>query len=202
MPVLINFKICDNAKECNGIAVCPTGAISWDDAKKAIVIDNSKCTSCGKCVPACMVDAIRVAKTDAEYKKIKKEFAADKRKASDLFIDRYGAMSTHPAFLIGEDKFGLEVEGSHKLTAAEIFNDSSIMCLLFSIPVKELFGKTEVKYRKVRLDGDALLKKYRISKLPSLLFFRDGRLVGKVEGYYDVKGKKELIGRIRKITSP
>ena len=23
MSVIINFKICDNAKECNGIAVCP-----------------------------------------------------------------------------------------------------------------------------------------------------------------------------------
>ena len=30
MAVLINFKICDNAKECNGIEVCPTGALSWD----------------------------------------------------------------------------------------------------------------------------------------------------------------------------
>lgn len=30
MPVLINFKICDNAKDCSGIAVCPTGALSWE----------------------------------------------------------------------------------------------------------------------------------------------------------------------------
>lgn len=31
MAVLVNFKICDNAKECGGIEVCPTGALSWDE---------------------------------------------------------------------------------------------------------------------------------------------------------------------------
>ena len=31
MAVLVNFKICDNAKECGGITVCPTGALSYDD---------------------------------------------------------------------------------------------------------------------------------------------------------------------------
>ena len=36
MPVLINFKICDNAKECGGIEVCPTGALSYDDENKSI----------------------------------------------------------------------------------------------------------------------------------------------------------------------
>ena len=40
MPVLINFKICDNAKECGGIAVCPTGAISYVENKESLVIDN------------------------------------------------------------------------------------------------------------------------------------------------------------------
>ena len=47
MPVLINFKICDNAKECNGIEVCPTGALSWNEEDQTIEIDNSKCIECG-----------------------------------------------------------------------------------------------------------------------------------------------------------
>ena len=38
MKALINFKICDNAKECSGISVCPTGAMSFDE---------EKCTNCG-----------------------------------------------------------------------------------------------------------------------------------------------------------
>ena len=42
MAVLINFKICDNAKECGGIDVCPTGALSWNDVDSKIEIDNDK----------------------------------------------------------------------------------------------------------------------------------------------------------------
>ena len=37
MSVLINFKICDNAKECSGVEVCPTEALSWNEKKKNII---------------------------------------------------------------------------------------------------------------------------------------------------------------------
>ena len=30
MSVLINFKICDNAEECDGVRVCPINALYWD----------------------------------------------------------------------------------------------------------------------------------------------------------------------------
>ncbi|RLG13363.1 MAG: hypothetical protein DRN66_04295 [Candidatus Nanohalarchaeota archaeon] len=63
MPVLINFKICDNAKECNGIDICPTEALFWGEKNNTIIIENSKCISCGKCEKACLVNAINVAKT-------------------------------------------------------------------------------------------------------------------------------------------
>jgi thioredoxin 1 len=199
MPVLINFKICDNAKECNGIVVCPVGALSWNEKKKTIVIDNKKCISCGKCEKACMVNAIHVAKNDAEYKKIKKEIDDDKRRLSDLYIDRYGAQPINPAFIITPDKFKTEVLESNKLVAAELFNNDSIMCLLFSVPFKELF-KGDIKYRKVETD-DTLMKKYGVKKLPSLLFFKNGKLLGKIEGFYHKDKKKELTEKINKIIS-
>ena len=199
MPVLINWKICDNAKECNGIEVCPTGALSWDDKKKSIIIDNSKCLSCGACEKACMVGAIKVAKNDEEYERIKKEIDEDPRKVSDLFVDRYGAQPVHPAFLIGEEKFDLEVLESQKLTVVEVFNDDSIMCLYFSIPIKELFEGQDIKYRKVELKSDKILKKYNIKTLPALLFFKEGEFLGKIEGYYDKKKKEELLNKIKKI---
>jgi len=201
MPVLINFKICDNAKECSGIEVCPTGALSWDDKNKTIKIDNSKCISCGKCEKACMVNAIRVARDNEEYKRIKKEIDKDPRKVSDLFIDRYGAQPVHPAFLIPEGKFDIEVLESAKLTVVELFNDDSIMCLLYSIPVSELFRDMDIKYRRMEIKDNSLLEKYKVKELPSLLFFRDGKLVGKVEGYYEVKDKEEIMKKIDKIIS-
>ena len=49
MSVLVNFKICDNAKECGGVEVCPVGAFSWNDEEETIVLDNEKCISCGLC---------------------------------------------------------------------------------------------------------------------------------------------------------
>ena len=95
MAVLINFKICDNAKECGGIEVCKTGALSWDEKKQKIKIDNTKCVSCGRCMKMCPVQAIFVAKNAEEYAKIDKEIKKDKRKISDLFIDKYGAAPLH-----------------------------------------------------------------------------------------------------------
>ena len=101
MAVLINFKICDNAMECNGIEVCPTRALAWDSENKTIIIKNDLCNSCGLCEKACMVHAIKVARTDEEYAKIKKEFDDDPRKIEDLFIDRYGAETVDHAIQQG-----------------------------------------------------------------------------------------------------
>ncbi len=91
MPVLVNFKICDNAKECGGLAVCPTGALTYDEKEKTLLIDNNKCISCGKCEKECPIGAISVAKTKEEYEKIKNEIDNDTRNIKDLFVDRYGA---------------------------------------------------------------------------------------------------------------
>jgi len=195
MSILINFKICDNAQECNGIAVCPTGALSWDKDKKSIKIDNEKCISCGKCEKSCMVNAIYVAKNEAEYKKIEEEIKKDSRKVSDLFVDRYGAQPIHPAFLIKDDKFELEVLGSKRLVVAELFDDDSIKCLLKSIPMKSLFANYSIKYRKV-VAGKELIKKYKIKKLPALVFFKNRKLLGKIEGFYDSKKKEKLVKKI------
>lgn len=201
MAVLINFKICDNSKDCSGIEVCPTGAFHWDEKKKTIAVDNSKCISCGACEKACPVNAIRVARNEKEYKRIKKEIDEDPRKVSDLFVDRYGAQPVHPAFLIPQEKFDVQVLESTKLVAVEFFNHNSINCLLHSIPIKELFKGIDIKYRKIEMKDDSLLKRYKIKILPALLFFKAGKLIGKIEGYFPVGKEKELMKRIKKILS-
>lgn len=72
MSVLINFKICDNDKACSGMAICPKKVFSWNEEKKSLEIDNTKCISCRLCEKACMVSAIKVAKDIEEYEKLKK----------------------------------------------------------------------------------------------------------------------------------
>jgi NAD-dependent dihydropyrimidine dehydrogenase PreA subunit len=196
MPVLINWKICDNAQECNGITVCPVGAFSWDKKKQTIKINNKKCINCGVCVESCMVGAIRLARDEKERKKIQKEFDDDPRKVSDLFVDRYGAEPVIPAFLIKKDVFDLEVLQSNKIVAVEVFTADSVMCLLKSIPIRTLFkGRRDIKYRKIEKQDD-FFDKYKIKKYPAFLFFVGGKLKGKVEGFYEANKKEALIKKI------
>lgn len=199
MSVLINFKICDNAEECGGIEVCTSGAISWDDKDKTIKIDNSKCTSCGLCEKACGVEAIKVAKTDKEYQKIKKEFDDDPRKIGDLIIDRYGAQPIFPESLIDENQFELHILKSARLTAVEFFKNDTIECMIKSIPIKEILSGYDYKYRKLKVESENLMKKYDVSELPALLFFKDGKFLGKVEGYFQVDQKNEIRKKIKDI---
>lgn len=199
MSVLINFKICDNAKECDGVKVCPTGALSWDRTKNTLVIDNSKCINCGKCEKSCLVGAIKIAKNEKDFEKIKNEFAKDERKLNDLFIDRYGARSIVPAFLLQQKNFDEVVLKSHGLTVVELFNEKLSECLIYSIPIKELFKGLDIKYRKMEVDDKKILADYKIKELPALLFFKNGKILGKIEGYYNTRQKNELIEKIKKI---
>lgn len=204
MPVLINFKICDNSKDCNGPKVCPKGAFYWDEKRKTIAVDNEKCISCGLCEKSCPVGAIRVARTKEEFKKIKKEINEDPRKISDLFVDRYGAAPTGPTFQIPQSKFNIQILESTQLAVVEFFSRSSIKCLLHSIPIKSLFEDIDIKlkYRKIEVkEKDLILKKYKVVELPALLFFKKGKLFGKLEGRYGFGQMKELLKRIKEIIS-
>ena len=137
MAVLINFKICDNAEECSGIEVCPTGALAWDKVNETIVIDNEKCISCGMCEKECPIGAIRVAHDENEYNEIKKEIDDDSRNTKDLFVDRYGAAGISDFFKIEKDEIADKIK-KDCLTLIEVYNLDFAECLLKSIPIKEL----------------------------------------------------------------
>ncbi len=200
MAVLINFKICDNAKECGGIEVCPTGALSWDEENETIKIDNEKCISCGSCEQNCPIGAIRVAYDDEEYKKISKEIEEDPRTTKDLFVDRYGAAPLSEFFMIEEKDLNKKIGDG--ITLVECYEDDSIQCLLKSIPIKDITSNMpkDTMFYKVEAN-DELKKKYNINELPTLLLFKNGNLLGKIEGYYQVEQKEELINKINEINN-
>jgi ferredoxin len=194
MPSIINFKICDNSSDCSGLEVCPTKALAWNETKKTLEIDESKCTSCGLCVKACPVGAISAA-IGKEFEKIKKEIKQDSRRTSDLFIERYGASSMDPTALVSTAYLQSQID--KKLTlVAEIFDNNLAMCLVKSIPIKDIF-KNKILYYKININfAPNLIKDYKIKTLPCLLFFKNGQLIGKVEGYYGLDKKKELISTV------
>ncbi len=199
MGVILNHKICDNAKECGGIEVCPTGALYWDEEAEKVAIDNSKCMDCDLCENACGVGALRVFHNKEEEEQIKEDIENDPRKVSDLFVDKYGAMPMkNSSANIMADDFEEKVLKSEGVIAVELFEDDSIECLLKSVPVKELFADYDVKFRKVEIT-DKLKTDYNIKELPCLLFFNQGKLIGKIEGFFSVEEKDEFLEKIKDI---
>lgn len=205
MPVLINFKICDNCDACNAINVCPTKAFYWNEKEKTLKIDANKCINCGLCATSsesCQVGAIKFANNEEEYTKLKEEIESDKRTIADLMVDRYGGQPINMPYCCKESEIE-KVLTTSKICMIEVYEEDSIECLIKSIPIKELINnmKTEVLYRKVEVKTEEFIKKYELNILPSILFFLDGNLLGKVEGYYDESQKEKLIGQIKKIIS-
>lgn len=197
MSVLLNFKICDNAKECGGIAACPTGALGYDEEKNSIVIDNEKCISCGICENECPIGAIAVAKNQKEYNKIKEEIDNDPRTIKDLFVDRYGAVGISDFFRIKLEELA-EKTKKNCITIVEIYNPDTAECLLKSIPIKELTKNFPDDTLYYKVESEKILDEYEIKELPSLLFFKAGEFLGHVDGYFTSDEKEELFERIKK----
>lgn len=198
MAVLVNFKICDNAKECGGIAVCPTGALSWNEEKDTIEIDNDKCISCGQCEKECPIGAIIVAKNDEEYKMRKQEIEEDPRTTKDLFVDRYGAAAISDFFTIEVDEIPEKVS-KDCLTLIEIYNLDEVACLLKSIPIKELTKNLPKDTLFYKAESNHVIDEYEIKELPSLLVFKKGKLLGHIDGYYTIDQKEEVINLLNNI---
>lgn len=200
MSVLINFKICDNAKECGGIEVCPTGALSFDEEKQTISIDNNKCISCGLCEKECPIGAIRVAKDTEEYNKIKKEIDEDPRTIKDLFVDRYGAEAISEFFKIELNDIENKIKNDN-ITLIEIYNPDTAECLLKSIPIKVLTKELPKDTSFYKVESNENINKYNIKELPSLLIFENGILLGNIDGYYSIDQKQQLLNKIINIKS-
>ena len=203
MPVLINFNICDNCDACNAIEVCPTKAFCWNEKKKTLEVKEEKCIECGLCAiseESCQVGAIKFAKTLSEFNKIKKEIDDDQRTIADLMVDRYGGQPINMPFYCKEVEID-KVLNTQKLCMIEVFQEDYIECLIKSIPIKDIINAIDkdILYRKLEVSSNEFLKKYNIQKLPSLLFFKNSNLLGKVEGYFTNDEKEELITKINEI---
>ena len=198
MAVLINFKMCDNAKECGGIEVCPTGALSWDEENETIKIDNDKCIACGACESNCPIGAISVAQTEEEYLQKQKEIDDDPRTTKDLFVDRYGAVPLSEFFMIEENEVDKKLGDG--ITLVECYEEATIQCLLKSIPIKDLTSNmpSDTLFYKVEAK-DELKGKYNMTDFPTLLIFKNKNYLGKIEGYYSLEEKEEFINKINEI---
>ena len=194
MAVLLNYKICDNAAECGGIEICPTGALFWNEANEKIEIDNNLCISCRNCVAECPVGAIQVAATAEEYESIKTDIDNDHRTVEELFVERYGAMPIDEDSVMDEEQI-ITVINTNSVVFVEQFQDSSIQCLLHSIPMAVILERYGGKYVKQQIHNNIE------GEYPCLAIYRNGKMIGCVDGYYedhDIDKFFEIIDKILK----
>ena len=192
MPVLVNFKICDNAPECSGIEVCPTGTLFWNAKEGKIGTDNDLCISCHECENACPVGAIHVADSDSDFVRLQSNIENDSRTAADLFVERYGAMPIDEELVLDDNAIERLVKKS-SVVFVEQFKDSSIQCLLHSIPAECLAKKYDCIYRKQQVPEQAE------GSYPRLLIYDNGTLKGLVEGYFEESRQEDLLNEINAI---
>jgi len=181
MAVRINRKICDNADACGGIEACPTGAIYWDPKAQSLCTDDSKCTNCGQCEDACPVGAILWAPDETSLKKIEADIAADDRTLEALMVERYGAMPVDESMQIDSANISDFIKANKGIVLIEQNKESSIACLLQSIPISQLqnkLGKSFI-YKK------AIINEEQEGEFPCLLVYVNSEKVGMVEGFFE-----------------
>ena len=114
-------------------------------------------------------------------------------------VDRYGATPIDKAMIGSEEEIKLKLLEAQRPFIVELYNEDSIMCLLKSIPMKKIADAfdSETRYRKIEVTSDTLLKEYNIKELPCLLFFKNKKFLGKIEGYIDEDNKEKLMNEIQ-----
>jgi len=196
MPVVINYKICDLAPECGGIEVCPNGAFFWNKKTKRPEVDNERCLSCGICARECPVEAILVATTEGEYQRLLEKVKNDPRSEKDLWRERLGCQPgrTPPlAKVVTPKNFSQEVARTKAPFVLDVWSEATLDCRYHSLLWDDL--KTTGRIRFKKLDGgedSKLAKKLGVTRFPTLLFFKEGKEVGRREGYLYSKDKIAL----------
>ena len=211
MPVSINFNICDNSPECSGLAVCECGAIYWDENKKNLLgkkgilcVDNEKCISCEKCIgeEGCPVGAIVFANTQRELDEIMDDVHIDTEKVKALFVERYGAEAVDEQICISADDISCILKDNKGIVVVEEFCDSSIQCMLTSIPIEDILQEI----RKHTMEADVKYYKCDVTdnqengvEYPILKVFRGNEIIAQIVGYYDNDQKEGLFSALSEV---
>lgn len=98
---------------------------------------------------------------------------------------------------LSKENFEKEVLNSEKLTLVDFWATWCGPCQMLSPIISEIADEFEntLKVGKINIDDENdLASKYQISSIPTLILFKDGKIVDTVVGYHT---KEDLIKRFK-----
>jgi thioredoxin 1 len=96
---------------------------------------------------------------------------------------------------ISEEEFGEVIHNSHPLVIVDFFAEWCMPCLMLSPIIEELAEKFEnVKFVTINIDdNETISNQYRVSSIPCLVFFKQGKEVDRIIGLRDADDIEEKI---------
>lgn len=192
MPILIDYRVCDNSPGCTPARICPQGVISFDSKRRKIVYDNSRCGDCpGPCVRYCPAGAVKYASNDFELARLKKEIEESNLSKDDLLEQKYGIRPSDPREtgknLIHVDcqNFKKEVLESPLPVVVDFWAEWCAPCRVLAPTFKALAEEYDGKIKFAKMDTEecpTVPSTYGIMSIPTLLFFYKGKLIDGMVG--------------------
>lgn len=182
MPMFIDPRICDKQMICDLMKVCPVNAIYQDEKEGTVEIDNTKCNECLLCVKACPYLAVKLAKDTGELGEFKVNAGRRKFNKNAHLRKIYGAGPGRIGKAELNDSNFQEKVGSEVPTLVSFWGAHSEVIAHSLKWISEKYrGKLKVAHIKVAENPESR-KKYAITTTPTLILFRKGREIGRLEG--------------------
>ncbi|MBS3079873.1 thioredoxin [Candidatus Pacearchaeota archaeon] len=96
---------------------------------------------------------------------------------------------------ITHEEFKDIINNSHRLVIVDFFAEWCMPCLMLAPFIEELAEKFDkVKFVRINVDdNEELSRRYRISSIPCLVFFKDGKEVNRIIGNQPIENIEEKI---------